>query len=245
MPPSGHAHFGSEPSRGIYPRFYVGNNTGDTGDLDWLVTTLIEREPELRIAVVGYSLGANVLLKWLAERGARAPVVAAVAVSVPFLLAEVAKRLEHGFSRVYQRHLLRSLRRDLRRKFARKEAPIDVDGLAGIRTFREFDERITSPLHGFNGADDYYRRASCRQYLPAIRAPLLILQARDDPFMSERVLPEASELSAGTRLELSARGGHAGFIAGAAPWAARYWLEVRIPIFLLRHLDAPGLSGVD
>ena len=219
-------------------------HAGDIGDLNWLVNRLLARQPDRRIAIVGYSLGGNVVLKWLAERGAGAPVAAGVAVSVPFLLAEVAERLQHGFSRVYQRYLLASLRRDLRRKFRNGAAPIDLDRLARIATFREFDEQVTAPLHGFSSADDYYHRASCRQYLRAIRTPVLILQARDDPFMSERALPAENELSPSVRIELSEHGGHAGFVGGAAPWAARYWLEERIPAFLRAHLDSAGPASV-
>ena len=212
-----------------------GYHSGDTADLEHVVELLRAREPRAPLAAVGYSLGGNVLLKWLGERGARAPVCAAVAVSVPFMLGRVADRLEHGLSRAYQWWLLHSMRTGLRRKFARRPAPVDLTGLSAWRTFRSFDEHVTAPLHGFAGAEDYYRRASSRPFLRGIGVPTLILHARDDPFMDPDVIPASEELSATTTLELSERGGHVGFVAGASPWKPRYWLEERIPAFLARH----------
>lgn len=211
-------------------------HSGDTADLDHLVRTLRAREPECPLALVGYSLGGNVLLKWLAETGARAPAAAAAAVSVPFLLGHVAERLEHGASRLYQWWLLRSMRARIRRKFARRPAPFDLERIHTWRTFRSFDDHVTAPLHGFADAEDYYRRASSRPLLRHVRVPTLIVHARDDPFMSPEVVPGPEDLSASTVLELSEHGGHVGFVAGRIPGRARYWLEERIPGFLAAHI---------
>ncbi len=210
-------------------------HSGETGDLDRVIETLARRRyPAL--ACVGYSLGANVLLKWLGERGAGAPLAAAAAVSVPFVLACAAERLERGLSRLYRWYLLRDLRRDLRRKFSDRNAPIDLEAACTARSFRDFDERVTAPLHGFAGAEDYYARSSCRPYLAAIRCPTLIVQAADDPFLEPSAIPGADELPAAVRLEVSRHGGHAGFVTGPLPWRPRYWLEERIPAFLAEHL---------
>jgi len=211
-------------------------HSGETGDLEHVVTTLRAREPATALAAVGFSLGGNVLLKWLGERGAGTPLRAAVAVSVPFVLALCAERLESGFSRFYQWWLIRSLRRRLYRKFAAHPAPpFPLGQMPRWRTFRVFDDRVTAPLHGFRDADDYYRRASSRPFLPAIRVPTLIVQARDDPFVHPQALPHPGELSPTTRLELSERGGHVGFVAGGAG-RPRYWLEARIPAYLAGYL---------
>ena len=207
-------------------------HAGDTGDLDAVVRALRRRGRDQRMAVVGFSLGGNVVLKWLAEQRAQAPVDAAVAVSVPFELDAVAARLERGFARVYRDHLLARLRRDLGRKYARRECPFDLDLACRERSFRGFDQRVTAPLHGFESAEDYYRRASCRTSLAAIEVPTLIVHARDDPFMNSGVIPAVSELSPTTRLEVSRGGGHVGFVGGRHPLRARYWLEERIPDFL-------------
>ncbi|GAB4349665.1 MAG: hydrolase [Gammaproteobacteria bacterium] len=207
-------------------------HSGETGDLAHLVDRLRDRFPRRPLAVVGYSLGGNVLLKWLGEQGDAAPVDAAVAVSVPFLLGRVADRLEHGFSRLYQWVLLRRMRINLRLKMDRVALPLDGVDIDRLDTFRRFDDAVTAPLHGFAGVEAYYQQCSSRQYLKGIARPTLILHALDDPFMTEDTVPGAEELGEGVTLELARRGGHVGFVDGRWPWRAGYWLERRIPEFL-------------
>ncbi len=218
-------------------RLARGYHSGETGDLDWVIDRLREREPHTPIAAVGYSLGGNVLLKWLGEKGADAPLQAAVAVSVPFILQEAADRFCRGFSRLYQWALLRSLKRGYRRKFTRLPSPLDVDPVR-LSRFWDFDHLVTAPLHGFESASHYYRVASSRQYLRHIAVPTLIVHAADDPFMSPAVVPHARELSPAIDLELYPAGGHVGFVGGKWPWRPRYWLEERIPTFLSEQLEA-------
>lgn len=210
-------------------------HSGETGDVAYLIETLARREPQTPLAVIGYSLGGNVLLKWLGETG-RAPIRVAVAVSVPFLLADCAARMERGFSRVYQWALVRRLKRSVESERRRVPLQLRMTNLSALRTFRDFDEHVTAPLHGFADADDYYTRSSSRQYLLRIAVPTLIVHCRDDPFMTEAAIPAANELSPAIDFELHERGGHVGFVAGAWPWRARYWLEQRIPDFLRLHL---------
>lgn len=212
-------------------------HSGDTADLDFLIRTLRARWPHRTLAVVGYSMGGNVLLKWLGEQGESTTVAAAVAVSVPFELAAAAHRLNEGFSRIYQAHLLASLRVSVGRKFTRHALPFSREVLAKVRTFHEYDEYITAPLHGFEGADDYYARASSRQFIPAIRVPTLVLHARDDPFLPARAIPRPDECPRAVTLELPERGGHVAFITDPLPGVTRPWLEERIMDFLA---DAPG-----
>jgi len=221
-----------EPNR--LPRSY---HAGDTGDLNALVELLRAREPATPLAALGYSLGGNVLLKWLGEQGAAAPLSAAAAVSVPFDLAAATTHLAQGFSRVYERRLLRCLQDSLVQKSAIMELPWRGEDIAAIAGLREFDERVTAPLHGFRDADDYYAHASCRPFLPGIAVPTLIVHALDDPFMPPSVVPRARELAAKTLLEISTHGGHVGFVHGA-PHAPRFWLEQRVPEYLAEFLSA-------
>ena len=205
-------------------------HSGETGDLAHVVAEVTERHPARPRFAVGVSLGGNVLLKWLGESGANAPLDGAVAVSVPFDLARCADRLERGCSRLYRRVLVRDLHRSMRRKFESWPAsPIDLDRLSEWSTFREFDEHVTAPLHGFCGADDYYRRSSSGPYVARIRIPTLIVQAMNDPFMPPSILPP---LSPAVQLEAPAHGGHAGFVSGAVPGRPRYWLDERVPAFV-------------
>jgi predicted alpha/beta-fold hydrolase len=212
-----------EPNR--LPRSY---HSGDTADLDYVVRSLRCAEPERKLALVGFSLGGNVLLKWLGEQRCKAPVATAIAISVPFDLARAARRLERGLSRLYRDHLLRRLREAVIVKSKRHEPPLPLQELKRLRSFHAFDDAITAPLHGFAGVDDYYARSSCKPFLSAICIPTLILQARDDPFLPADALPEESDLSPAVTLELAAHGGHVGFVSGRNPATPVYWLEQRI-----------------
>lgn len=210
-------------------------HSGDTGDFDFFVRYLLGQAPQTPLAVVGYSLGGNVALKWLGERAADAPLAAAVAVSVPFDLAMTATRLRRGFSRIYQRHLLHGMRAGLRQKLSILPPQIRAHALHRLNTFEAFDNAITAPLHGFRDAADYYRRASSRPFMPHIRRPTLILHALDDPFMSPQAIPRAHEVPSSVTLEVSRHGGHVGFVGGRG-FKPSYWLEERIPAFLGEYL---------
>ncbi|WP_028388248.1 hydrolase [Legionella fairfieldensis] len=219
-----------EPNR--LPRAY---HSGDTGDINYLLHLLAQREPQSKKAVVGVSLGGNVLLKWLGEQGSQSLIDAAVAVSVPFQLRIVAERIGKGFSRLYQDYLLRRLRQVFAQKKARytsENMPQPLNDVHKWRCFWTFDDRVTAPLHGFPHVHAYYNEASSRRYLSCIATPTLIIHALDDPFMTPAVIPSANELSSAICLEVSAKGGHVGFIAGNLPGRPIYWLEQRIPAYL-------------
>ena len=215
-------------------------HSGETGDLDLIVRWLRQHWPHRPLAVVGYSLGGNVLLKWLSERGDHADVAAAVAVSVPMDLGICADRMERGFSRLYLRLLVGSLRRKVLAKYRQRPAaaPIDLERVRRARGFREFDDLVTAPLHGFLDAQDYYRRSSSKGLLGGIRRPTLIIHARDDPFMTPGVLPSPATLPPQVHLEVSTHGGHVGFVAGCGLMGLRpdYWLDRRIAGFLCGRL---------
>jgi hypothetical protein len=219
-------------------RLARGYHSGETEDFNFVLRQLRAREPSVPLAVVGFSLGGNVLLKWLGEQGGAAPVATAVAVSVPFDLRGCAVAIGRGFSRVYQARLLRAMRSAARIKFSRIEAPFALPPLDELRDFVAYDAAMTAPLHGFASVDDYYDRCSSRQFLRRIEVPTLVIHALDDPFMSPDVVPTEAELSPQVRLELSAQGGHVGFVAATAGGGPRYWLEKRIPEHLQHHLPS-------
>jgi predicted alpha/beta-fold hydrolase len=215
------------------PRSY---HSGDTGDLQAVLRHIAQRYHTASVAVIGYSLGGNALLKWLGQQGEHPAVRTAVAISVPFELNRAAARLSRGLSRIYQRYLLRKLRRSLIAKAGIHPPPVPLEQLASLDTFRRFDDAITAPLHGFAGVDDYYTRASSRQFLARIRIPTLILHARDDPFVPPDAIPVTADLAPCVTLELSRRGGHVGFITGRIPFHPHYWLEARICAHLRRYI---------
>ncbi len=212
-------------------RLPISYHSGKTDDPQQVLEHIRNRQQEDIYAAIGVSLGGNVLLKWLGEQGVNTPLKKAVAISVPFQLGDAARRLEQGASRFYQRHLISRLQARYKEKFSRITSPLNID-IDSLNTFRLFDDQVTAPLHGFDGVADYYRRSSCRQFIPAIRIPTLILHDRNDPFMFTDSVPCASELPENVCLELAEHGGHVGFISGVIPGVAHYWAEQRIAQWL-------------
>lgn len=199
-----------------------------TTDIAWVLQQLARRRPDTPLFAVGYSIGAAALLNTLALEPLPAALRLSVAVSPPFEPRAGAERMNRGFSRLYQRALIRECVASARAKLAAGVAlPIDAGLLDSTRSFWEFDHRVTAPLHGFASAEDYYARAAPRQRLRDIEAACHIVHAADDPFFDRQMIPRAEELGARTTLELSEHGGHVGFVAGP-PWRPVYWLERRI-----------------
>lgn len=230
---------------GEYNRLARCYHSGETEDIHFLYQTLRQREPITPIAVIGFSLGGNVLLKWLGEQGNQLNLFAAVAVSVPLLLNICATKLDKGFSKLYRANLLRELKhyvlakqQHLEKIGAHKEADKikQLGDLSTIHSFWQYDDRIVAPLHGFKNVHDYYQRASSRQFLKSITVPTLMIQALDDPFMTAEVLPQPNELSPSVQLEITQGGGHVGFVAGKNIFKPVYWLEQRILTFLKQQI---------
>lgn len=229
---------GDEPNRGR--RFY---HSGETGDLAFAVDRILAEHPDADLAMCGVSLGGNVLLKWLGESGDAIPerVRAAVAISVPFDLERGSRHISRGFSRVYERHFLRTLRRKAAAKLARYPGLFDADAMTRARTLYDFDEVVTGPVHGFLDAHDYYSRSSSLRFLDRIARPTLLLSSRDDPFLPSAVLDEVADVArknACLTVEFTDGGGHVGFVHGL-PWRPSYYAEQRAGEFLSARLPLP------
>jgi predicted alpha/beta-fold hydrolase len=213
-------------------------HSGHTDDLDDVVALLTGRERGLRLGIVGVSLGGNVLLKWLGERGSEAPaeVVGAVAISVPFDLASCARVLDRGpRCWVYTANFLKTMRAKVIEKAARDPElgrMVDLAQVRRTRTFARYDRLVTAPLNGFADEQDYWRQASSGPYLPRICRPTLLVNALDDPIVPRDALPRFADLPPWVRAEFPAHGGHAGFIEGGWPWRVRSWAERRAMEFL-------------
>jgi len=185
---------------------------------------------------VGLSLGGDVLLKFLGERGGEGetPLSAAVAVSVPYDLSAGADALERGFmAGIYTRYFVRSLKTKVRAKEEMLANLIDLPAVWSSSTIRQFDDTATAPLHGFSDAEDYYRQSSSKRFVSAIRTPTLLVQSLDDPFLPFSVVP-IQEVEANSHLTLvvTARGGHMGFIRRASRDLSPMWLEEQTAEFL-------------
>ncbi|MBT8118202.1 MAG: hydrolase [Gammaproteobacteria bacterium] len=206
-------------------------HSGETGDLATIVEHIRKLTGHYPYAAIGYSLGGNVLLKWLGETAEKNPLKKAVAVSVPFHLHDAAARLQLGVSRIYREHLLKSLRNTYIEKFKRIRSPIDVD-VKQLTSFWDYDDKVTAPLHGFDGAQDYYDRCSSKQFLNTIRVSTRIIHSLDDPFMFATTAPGDDELSPDIDLLLTSGGGHVGFVSGVSPLQPVYWCEERTVEFI-------------
>jgi predicted alpha/beta-fold hydrolase len=211
---------------------------GDTEDLEFVISRLTAREPNLRLGLVGVSLGGNVSLKWLAERGDDAPaqVGAAVAISTPFSLAACAAALDSGLNRtLYTVNFLSTMKTKLDKKAQLYEGVLDLPAARKAKTFAEYDRLVTAPLGGFANERDYWARASSGPLLPRIRRPTLLINALNDPFIPASALPRAA-IAKSRWLEAAfvAEGGHAGFLQGRS--GKRSWAEARAVAFLERHL---------
>ena len=220
---------------GEHNRLDIITHAGKTDDLAALIKMLKKRYLETPISVIGFSQGANMLLKYLGEKQVNSGLNCAVAVSPPFQLRTIANRIRHGISRFYQWYLLRDIRAFYKKKFQYRPAPFAIESINSYRSFWQFDDKVTAPLNGFASAVDYYRQASCGQYLNAITTPTLLLHAKDDPFMLPNIIPSEEQLSKSTTLELSNHGGHLGFVSGTI-FKPRFWLAERIPKFLENYL---------
>jgi predicted alpha/beta-fold hydrolase len=209
-----------------------GYHSGASDDAEAAVAWITAVDRNRPTSVIGVSLGGNVLLKWLGERGEHVPhcLRAAMTVSVPYDLAKAALQLEHGFSKIYARLFLASLKPKALAKLARFPTSVDAARVRRVRTLREFDDVFTAPVHGFRDAADYYERSSSVAFLERVRVPTLLLSAKDDPFLPREVLERVAAIARTLphlRCEFLPRGGHVGFIAGAVPLRADYWIERR------------------
>ena len=184
-----------------------------------------------QIALVGFSMGGSQTLKYLSEDPSRLPaqVKAAVAVSVPCELVSASERLAAPACRIYMEYFLRTLRQKMRAAAKLYPDFPSVEGLDAMRTFDEFDDRFTAPLNGFASARDYWTRNGCAQFLPRLATPSLLINAKDDPFMSPLCYPEdTARVNPCLWLEMPRWGGHVGFVTPAP----EYWSETRAATFL-------------
>jgi hypothetical protein len=207
-------------------------HSGETSDLDFVVRRLISEHRDISLRIVGVSLGGNVLMKWLGEQGESLPsnVLRAASVSTPFDLAAGSRNLECFLGQQYVNYFMASLKAKTIAKRSTYPDLCDWAKLESARTFWEFDDWVTGPVHGFEDALDYYTRSSSINYLTRIRRPTLLLNAEDDPFLPLDVLDRVRNLLKYNEflyIEFTKRGGHVGWTEGT-PWAPRYYMEERV-----------------
>ena len=217
-----------EPNR--LARFY---HAGDTEDLAFALAHVAAAHPGVPLVAVGFSLGANVLLRLLEDTGDEAPVDAAAAVSAPYDLSICSKAIDGPgpFQKLYRDRFLRTLKQKAREKLRLFPGAFDAEALERARTLRAFDEAVTAPLHGFRDAAHYYEASSSGPLLHAIRRPTLLLSAEDDPIIPASTIPRDVSGNPHLHRVVTARGGHVGFIAGGA-LTPSFWGEAQVLAFL-------------
>ena len=232
---------GDEQNRA--PRFY---HSGETTDLAFALERVLRENPGVPVVLAGVSLGGNVLLKFLGERGAGTAIShrvrAAAAISVPYDLERGSRFISKGVSRIYDRHFLRTLRAKAVAKLERFPGLFDSGRLERASSIYDFDDVVTAPVHGFANAHDYYAKSSSLGWLPRVSVPTFLLSAADDPFLPAEVLADvcdAVRYNHNLTLEFTAHGGHVGFVSGRLPWRPFYYAEWRACEFLASVLAGP------
>ena len=223
-------HFrGCSGEPNLLPRAY---HSGDWPEIQWILRRFRDEARGAPLYAVGVSLGGNALLRWLGEdEHALQTVDGAAAVSAPMDLMAAGDALGRGFNRLYARAFLATMKPKALAMLGRHPGLFDPRAVRASRTLRAFDDCFTAPLHGFRDVDDYWTRASSKPVLGRIRVPTLVLNARNDPFMPARVLPEPAALPASVRCEFPDEGGHVGFVTGPFPGRLD-WLPRRVADFL-------------
>lgn len=218
------------------PRLYY---SGDSADLDFAVSTIKARHPELRIGVLAVSWGAGTLLRWLGERG-DGVVDAAVAIGAPYDLANSGEFMLRGLGKRSVSLFLKTIVIKLEAMFAKWPEladRIDLERVRAAKSFNDIDETVWAPLHGFASAADFHAKCSSLPVLSRIKVPTLAISAENDPLNPASDIEEAQvAASPFLRIEVTRRGGHAAQFTGRTPWTAMSWNEEAAGAWLDAHL---------
>lgn len=191
-------------------------HSGETEDLRLLINKIVKEQRYKEISLVGFSLGANVILKYLGEESENIVdiIKSAVSVSVPMDLRGCSYELAKGFNRVYSLHFMSTLRKKVTYlKENHNHKALKNIKVRSLKTFLDFDELVTAPLHGFMSCEDYWEKSSSKQFLHKIKVPTKIINAKNDPFLSDSCYPSKDDIN-NSYLELNypELGGHVGFV---------------------------------
>lgn len=206
-------------------------HSGEVEDARFFLEYLDQTFPDRTKVAVGISLGGNMLANYLAKYNSQPLLNAATIVSAPLDLSACSERIEQGFSKLYKNYLLSSLKKSALQKhhLLKGELGLSYQNIKRVTRLYEFDDLITAPLHGFKDAEDYYHQCSGIHRLKEITLPTQIIHAKDDPFMTEEVIPKYV-LPDNIDYRLFEQGGHVGFVTGSA-LKPRFWLEEALPAY--------------
>ncbi|NOI66209.1 hydrolase [Vibrio sp. 99-8-1] len=212
-------------------------HSGEVEDARFFLTHLNTLFPHQIKVATGISLGGNMLVNYLAKYQHQPLLSAATVVSAPLDLAACSQRIEQGFSKVYRNYLLSSLKANAIQKQHKLHHAIGITtkNIQAIKTLYDFDDKLTAPLHGFSDANDYYQRCSGIKVLNNTAIPLQVIHAKDDPFMTEKVIPDF-KLNSNIHYRLCQHGGHVGFMTGTINKPS-FWLEDYLPHYYQHYLQ--------
>jgi len=208
-------------------------NAGDTLDVATAIEAVERKNRYDQIGLIGFSLGGNLILKYLGEHPTQVPesICRASAVSVPCDLVASVNQIMRPGNRLYMSHMLRSLNQKVRMNRTLLEQTLRRRDLHRFRSIADFDEHVTAPLHGFANALDYWSRSSCKPWMAHIAIPTLLINAQDDPLLAPSCFPfEIAQRSKHLVLEVPKWGGHVGFVRFG--FGGEYWHETRIASFI-------------
>lgn len=208
-------------------------HSGATADVHEVIKHILEQKPFNKLAAAGFSLGGNVLLKYLGEQiyTTAAGITRAAAVSVPVHLADCSAELAKSHNQIYLNRFLKSLKRKMNDKSMQFPGSVDANRLNNLRNLAEFDQYFTAPIHGFIDAAEYYSRCSSLQFLADIKRPVLLINALNDPFLTASCYPShIAQQSTNLYLETPKHGGHVGFTLHHL--SSKNWLNHRIMTFI-------------
>jgi predicted alpha/beta-fold hydrolase len=217
----------------LQERFY---HSGATDDLEAVIQHARKTGSYKYIVLSGFSLGGNLTLKYLGERGRQLPpeIWKAVVFSVPLDLSGSSSKISRRSNWIYNKRFLKALNKKIRLKAAQMPGKFDIDALKGIKTLRQFDDVYTAPLHNFKDAETYYAHCSALKFLNSIKIPTLIVNAKNDPFLAETCYPEQEMKDHPfVTFEAPAQGGHVGFASSGS--VDLYYSEKRALEFVFKN----------
>ena len=208
-------------------------HAGCSDDLSTVINHALKTKRYKKIVLIGFSIGGSVILKYLGESADSLPseIACAIGFSVPCDLHSCVHMLSLGFSRIYVGHLLRTLKQKVIEKAKAFPELLNGIDLSRVKTFYDFDDCYTAPVHGFRDAEHYYDECSTRKNISQIKVPTLIVNAQNDPFMGPTCFPvEECQSSEFVYLETPKDGGHIGFMNMTL--TGKFWTEERAMQFL-------------
>jgi len=206
-------------------------HSGATKDLDLIVRTTIQRFPGNRISLIGFSLGGNLVLKYLGEYDPDVLITRAVAISVPLDLYSSCLKISEPSNWLYTKRFLNTLKKKVKEKAVKFPDNFEVSGIEKISNLIEFDDRYTAPLHGFKDAQDYYKKCSALHFLKKIKVKTMIINAKNDPFLSKSCFPQRVD-NHNLIFDYPEYGGHLGFTMSNGQ--QKYYHELKSLEFLLK-----------